>query len=207
MNKSAIVLLITAVFVMLMARIAVLSAAVPQSASASSQKAHTKYTVSLYAPAAMFQYHEAVLVVQVRTPQGHPVDGLPVEFLLPPTWTRYAAIQPQRRMTRRGMVRAVLRAGHVGLVPMTVRVGAITRHAVIAVLLPVAALEHTARCPDFMAHRAQSVAGWEAWCTRVSWPSWMGHVLPSEARRHATTGRHEECIETPALPREHLALS
>jgi hypothetical protein len=96
------------------------------------------YTVWLLAPKAVVQYQPVNVIVQVRTSRGQLVDGLPVEFRLTPSSTRDTWILPHHTITRRGIARAMLQAGSVGMVQVTARVGTITKHADIAVLVPLA---------------------------------------------------------------------
>jgi hypothetical protein len=96
------------------------------------------YTVSLRVPKAVFQRQRVEVVVQVQSVRGQPVDGLPVEFYLDPSSTRYTSLAPTRATTRRGIARAFLRVDHVGTVRVVIHAGSITKRADIMVLVPVA---------------------------------------------------------------------
>ena len=69
------------------------------------------------------------LVVRVRDTQGQPVDGVPVDFDLDPSWLPYASITPQRALTRDGKARAIVEPRTTGLVQVMVRVDDATQNA------------------------------------------------------------------------------
>ncbi len=77
-------------------------------------------------------------MVQVQTRQGQPVNGVAVEFLLPAVWQRDASLLPARVATQEGIARAVLSVNRVGVVQVTVRVGAVTQDLDIMVMTPLA---------------------------------------------------------------------
>jgi len=115
-----------------------LNGAALETAQAPLQTLRHSYTVSLRVPKAVFQRQSVEVVVQVQSARGQPVDGLPVEFSLDPSSSRYTLLAPARATTRRGIARAFLRADHAGTVRVVVRAGAITKRADIMVLVPVA---------------------------------------------------------------------
>jgi hypothetical protein len=97
-----------------------------------------RYRLTLETPQTIFQWQNAAVIVYVQNGQGHPVNGVLVTFQVDPPWARYASIHPARAYTQGGRVRAILRAELVGLVRITVRVGAITKQATISVIMPIA---------------------------------------------------------------------
>jgi len=78
----------------------------------------------------------ADLVVQVQDAQGHPVDGVPVEFALEPEWQQSASITPQQASTRHGRVRAILEPKTTGVIRVMARVENVTQAVAIAVSNP-----------------------------------------------------------------------
>jgi hypothetical protein len=77
----------------------------------------------------------AEVVVRVLDAQGQPVDGVPVEFGVEPTWTRSASLTPPQALTHHGEARAVFQAETIGVVRIMARVGELTQEAVITVLI------------------------------------------------------------------------
>jgi hypothetical protein len=104
-------------------------------------RVESQYTLSLrvsdsdiwLGPTAQGFAQAAEVVVWVLDAQGQPVDGVPVEFGVEPSWIRSASLTPQQALTRRGEVRAVFRAGTIGVVRIMARVGALTQEATITV--------------------------------------------------------------------------
>ncbi|MBI3327097.1 MAG: hypothetical protein HYZ81_10415 [Nitrospinae bacterium] len=114
------------------------SPAQPVLLSAPLPLSYARYRVALETPQTIFQWQDAAVVVRVQNGQGLLVDGIPVTFQVDPAWARYASIRPARALTQGGRARATLRADRVGLVWFTVRVGAVTQRAAIAVVMPIA---------------------------------------------------------------------
>ena len=69
------------------------------------------------------------LVVQVQDAQGQPVDGVPVEFQVEPSWAQSAALTPQRAMTDGGIARAIIEPRTIGVVRVMARVENAAREA------------------------------------------------------------------------------
>jgi hypothetical protein len=74
------------------------------------------------------------LVVQVQDAQGQPVDGVPVEFQVEPSWVQSAALTPQRAMTEGGMAHAIIEPRTIGVVRVVARVENATREASFVVM-------------------------------------------------------------------------
>jgi hypothetical protein len=62
------------------------------------------------------------LVVQVQDTQGQPVDGVPVEFQVEPSWVQSVALTPQRTTTKGGVARAIIEPSTTGVVYVMARV-------------------------------------------------------------------------------------
>ncbi|MGE3539836.1 MAG: hypothetical protein AB7N91_20690 [Candidatus Tectimicrobiota bacterium] len=107
------------------------------------QRRVSHYVVSLQVPSAVFQHQTTPVHVQVRSPQGAPLDNIPVEFLLHPVSRPHALLLPGRTLTHAGQASAMLRANRVGLIHLTAHVGGLRRHADITVVLPVARLRRS----------------------------------------------------------------
>ena len=108
-----------------------------------------RYRVTLETPQTIFQWQGAPVVVHVQNEHGRPVDGISVAFQVDPPWARYASIRPARARTQGGRVRAIVRVDVVGRVQITVRVGALTKQATIAVVIPIATGDgHAEACPS-----------------------------------------------------------
>lgn len=69
------------------------------------------------------------LVVHVQDAQGQPVDGVPVEFQVEPSWAQSAALTPQRAMTEGGVARAIIEPRTIGVVHVMARVENTAREA------------------------------------------------------------------------------
>jgi hypothetical protein len=80
--------------------------------------------------------HVAELVVRVQDAQGHPVDGVPVEFALESEWQQSASITPQQASTHNGTVRAILEPKTTGVIRVMARVENVTQAVAIAVSNP-----------------------------------------------------------------------
>jgi len=75
----------------------------------------------LTAPTAL-RGESIALVVKVEEAQGRPVDGVPVEFEVAPTWAGNASVSPPHVVTQQGTAQTIFQASLVGVVPVTVRV-------------------------------------------------------------------------------------
>ena len=95
--------------------------------------ASSGYFFSFDAPFSMLRNESVELVVHVQDAQGNPVDGIPVEFQVEPTWVQSASVFPSRVITSRGRARTVFRVGLIGLVHVTARVDNTTQQKAIAV--------------------------------------------------------------------------
>jgi hypothetical protein len=73
------------------------------------------------------------LVVKVEEAQGRPVDGVPVEFEVDPTWAGNASVSPPRVVTQQGRAQTLFQANLVGVVPVTVRVDGSTEKILFSV--------------------------------------------------------------------------
>ena len=75
------------------------------------------------------------LVVKVEEAQGRPVDGVPVEFEVDPTWAGNASVSPPRVVTQQGKAQTLFQASMVGVAPVTVRVDGSTEKILFSVSL------------------------------------------------------------------------
>ena len=75
----------------------------------------------------------AEVIVHVQDAQGHPVDGISVEFQVEPAWRQSASLRPQHTITRGGIARAVLEPSNMGVVRVTARVENSTQKVAIVV--------------------------------------------------------------------------
>jgi hypothetical protein len=75
------------------------------------------------------------LVVKVQEAQGRPVDGVPVEFEVDPSWAGNASVSPPHVVTRQGKAQTLFQASLVGVVPVTVRVDGSTEKILFSVSL------------------------------------------------------------------------
>ena len=91
------------------------------------------YFFAFVAPASMLRGESVVLDVHVQDAQGHPVDGIRVEFQVEPAWAQSASVSASRVITAGGRAQTVFQAGLVGLVHVTARVDNTTQARAIAV--------------------------------------------------------------------------
>jgi hypothetical protein len=75
------------------------------------------------------------LVVKVQEAQGRPVDGVPVEFEVDPSWAGNASVSPPHVVTQQGKAQTLFQASLVGVVPVTVRVDGSTEKILFSVSL------------------------------------------------------------------------
>ena len=75
----------------------------------------------------------AEVIVHVQNAQGHPVDGISVEFQVEPAWRQSASLMPQHTITHGGIARAVLEPSSIGVVRVTARVENSTQKVAIVV--------------------------------------------------------------------------
>lgn len=73
------------------------------------------------------------LLVQVHNAQGKPVNGVPVEFAVEPSWRPYARMLPPHTLTRAGIARTVFEPRTTGVVEVMVQVNGQTQIAAITV--------------------------------------------------------------------------
>ena len=73
------------------------------------------------------------VIVRVQNAQGHPVDSVPVEFQVAPSWVEHASITPQRALTHGGSARAIFVPRTTGAVRLTARVENIAHETTIVV--------------------------------------------------------------------------
>jgi hypothetical protein len=89
----------------------------------------------LTAPTAL-RGESIALVVKVQDAQGRPVDGVPVEFEVAPTWAGSASVSPPHVVTQQqGKAQTIFQANIVGVVPVTVRVDGSTEKILFSVSL------------------------------------------------------------------------
>lgn len=62
------------------------------------------------------------VIVRVQNAQGQPVDGVPVEFQIEPSWVQSASITPPRALTQDGSARAIFVPQTTGAARITVHV-------------------------------------------------------------------------------------
>ena len=82
-----------------------------------------QYNMSLRAPDEVLQYQNAELIATVTDSQGHPVNGIPVEFRAAPGWENNVTLAPQSITTQNGEARTVFRSDMTGMVNMTAQAG------------------------------------------------------------------------------------
>ncbi len=75
----------------------------------------------------------SALVVQVQDGQGHPVNGVPVEFQVEPAWAQDVSLSPARVLTQGGKAEALFRSHNIGVVSVMARVENTTGQVLIAV--------------------------------------------------------------------------
>jgi hypothetical protein len=75
----------------------------------------------------------AVLVVRVRDAQGQPVEGLPVQFSVEPSWTQNVSFTPAEMRTRNGEAQTTFQANTTGVVHVRARVENVTCEATITI--------------------------------------------------------------------------
>jgi len=80
--------------------------------------------------------HSAELLVRVQNAQGHPVEGVSVDFQVAPSWERVAVVLPSRVLTQKGQAQALFRSDLIGIVPVIARVEDTTQQITIAVSAP-----------------------------------------------------------------------
>ena len=73
------------------------------------------------------------VIVRVQNAQGQPVDGVPVEFQVEPSWVENASITPQRALTQDGSARAIFVPQTTGAARITVHVENVARETTIVV--------------------------------------------------------------------------
>jgi hypothetical protein len=93
------------------------------------------YFFTLIAPSKIFRGEAAEIIVRVHDAQGHPVDGVAVEFHVEPGWASQASFTPSRTLTRNGIARTVFQAGIIGRVEITAQVEQTTQTTRIAVAI------------------------------------------------------------------------
>lgn len=73
------------------------------------------------------------VIVRVQNAQGQPVDGVPVEFQIDPSWVQNASITPPRALTQDGSARAIFVPQTTGAARITVHVENIAHETTIVV--------------------------------------------------------------------------
>ena len=76
---------------------------------------------------------ELNLIVSVENAQGHPLDGIVVEFAMDAAWENSARLFPELIRTQGGKARATFRAFDVGNAPVIARVETISQKVMIYV--------------------------------------------------------------------------
>lgn len=75
----------------------------------------------------------AALLVEVGDSQGQPVDGIPVEFTVAPSWADSVRLTSPRTLTQAGKARATLEPLTTGVIPVMAQVDGQTYSARISV--------------------------------------------------------------------------
>lgn len=73
------------------------------------------------------------VTVRVQNAQGQPVDGVPVELQIDPSWVENASLTPQRPLTHDGSARALFTPRTTGAVRLTARVENVAEETTIVV--------------------------------------------------------------------------
>lgn len=73
------------------------------------------------------------VTVRVQNAQGQPVEGVPVEFQVEPSWVEHASLTPQRAVTHDGSAQALFTPRTIGAVRITTRVENVAEETTIVV--------------------------------------------------------------------------
>lgn len=73
------------------------------------------------------------VIVRVQNAAGQPVDGVPVEFQVEPSWVENVSVTPQSALTQDGSARARIQPWIPGALRLTVRVENIAQQTTIVV--------------------------------------------------------------------------
>jgi hypothetical protein len=76
---------------------------------------------------------ELELIVLVENGQGHPLNGILVEFSMDSAWDDGAILTPRRDFTRGGKAQATFEALRVGRAPIAARVEDLTHKVIVNV--------------------------------------------------------------------------
>ncbi len=79
------------------------------------------------------QQTSSTLVVRVQDAQGRPIDSVPVEFQVEPSWVQDASVSDSRALTQGGKAQVRFQASTTGIVHVMVRVEHATEQVVLAV--------------------------------------------------------------------------
>jgi hypothetical protein len=97
--------------------------------------ASSEYFFTILTTPTVLRGESIALVVKVQSAQGRPVDGVPVEFEVAPTWAGSASVSPPHVVTQQGKAQTIFQASLVGVVPVTVRVDGSTEKILFSVSL------------------------------------------------------------------------
>jgi hypothetical protein len=84
--------------------------------------ASSGYFFAILTTPTVLRGEDVTLVIKVQNAQGCPVDGVPVEFEVAPTWAGNAFVSPPHAVTQQGKAQAIFQANQIGVVRVTVRV-------------------------------------------------------------------------------------
>lgn len=79
--------------------------------------------MALRAPESVLQNQNVEMIAMVTDKNGQPVDGMPVQFQVPPGWENDVTLSDQSMTTKNGEARIFFRSGMTGVVAMTARAG------------------------------------------------------------------------------------
>lgn len=77
--------------------------------------------------------HNTEVIVRVQNAAGQPVDGVPVEFQVAPSWVDSVSITPEIALTKDGIARTRVQPLTSGALRLTARVEDITQESIIVV--------------------------------------------------------------------------
>jgi len=97
--------------------------------------ASSGYFFTILTVPTVLQGESIALVVKVQDAQDRPVDGVPVEFEVAPTWAGSASVSHPHVVTQQGKAQTLFQASIVGVVPVTVRVDGSTEKILFSVSL------------------------------------------------------------------------
>jgi hypothetical protein len=80
------------------------------------------YRIILPEASQALRLHPLVLTVRVTDVNGHPVDDVPVQFHIPPTWASMADVTPASVTTQQGQASTTFRARTAGQMAVEITV-------------------------------------------------------------------------------------